>query len=175
MLEFRAKRGSRGRHPDARVAVKPGALRLDPRRVLAQPTPAPRSRTVLQAVSLCRGRAVELAARSRAAQRSRRQGPRRAGTAPTIPQNSDVRHRPRWRSPGPHANLPPGTARRGGPGGHPLAATRLRRQDRARAPLPEEAERPRPPAWSQTQAATTPRGWVTRAISRSPMTGSAMK
>ena len=41
---------------------------------------------------------------------------------------------------------------------------------------PEEAERRlRPPAWSQTQAATTPPGRVTRAISRSPATGSVMK
>ena len=32
-----------------------------------------------------------------------------------------------------------------------------------------------PPAWSQTQAATVPPGFVTRAISRSPATGSAMK
>ena len=31
------------------------------------------------------------------------------------------------------------------------------------------------PAWSQTQAATTPSGRVTRAISRKPATGSDMK
>ena len=34
---------------------------------------------------------------------------------------------------------------------------------------------PRPPEWSQTLAATVPPGRVTRAISRSPATGSAMK
>ena len=45
----------------------------------------------------------------------------------------------------------------------------------ARPPTRTRDSGPRPPAWSQTQAATTPPGRVTRAISDSPRTGSAMK
>ena len=61
-------------------------------------------------------------------------------------------------------------ARAGKPG---LVAARPRSS--SRAACQKGASGDRSPAWSQTHAATTPSGRVTRAISRIPATGSAMK